>query len=100
MPTSPICQLQALRDLFIIRWSEKNEQPRAAGPERDQELRKLERPGLTYIEQSQNALRFSARQIMTLLGTVRLQNACITVGIVNVAQQFSGINVLAFYSSL
>jgi hypothetical protein len=60
----------------------------------------MEKPGLTYAKEFKKAITFSWRQYTALFKTRRHVNAVYTVCLVNLAQQTSGVNVFAFYSSL
>ena len=60
----------------------------------------MEGPGLTYAHQLAMGVSFSFHQYRTLFDSKRLKNAVWSACTVALAQQFSGINVFAFYSSM
>uniref|UniRef100_A0A8H7TMK6 Major facilitator superfamily (MFS) profile domain-containing protein n=1 Tax=Bionectria ochroleuca TaxID=29856 RepID=A0A8H7TMK6_BIOOC len=91
-------KLQALRDIILIRWSEKlkrlSESNGPAGESCSPEQ------GLTYASQLRVVLRLSLNQYRTLFKTRRLRNAVWSTSTVALAQQLCGINVFAFYSNV
>ncbi|CAH0025397.1 unnamed protein product [Clonostachys rhizophaga] len=91
-------KLQALRDIILIRWSEKlkrlSESNGSAGESCSPEQ------GLTYASQLRVVLRLSLTQYRTLFKTRRLRNAVWSTSTVALAQQLCGINVFAFYSNV
>ncbi|VUC26145.1 unnamed protein product [Clonostachys rosea] len=90
-------KLQALRDIILIRWSEKLK--RRSEPNGSISGSSSPEQGLTYASQLRVVLRLSLNQYRTLFKTPRLRNAVWSTSTVALAQQLCGINVFAFYSS-
>jgi hypothetical protein len=78
-----IGQLQALRDLILIRWSTKLEESTELEPG-------LQERGLTYASQLWVVLKLSWHQYRTLLETRRLRNAVWSTCTVALSQQLCG----------
>ncbi len=82
-------QLQALRDLYLIRFSNRREDVVSGAPE-------LEKPGLTYASQALTGFSLSFRQYKTIFQSRRLRNAVWSTCTVALAQQLCGSTQTAY----
>ncbi|KPM41126.1 hypothetical protein AK830_g5433 [Neonectria ditissima] len=94
-------RLQALRDLFLIWWSNREPTSHDDAADTDETTPQSSEldAGLSYAARARVVLKLSAEQYKTLFKKRRLRNAIWSTCTVALAQQLCGINVFAFYSN-